>query len=80
MISVTRVFVVLGLLRAIISFGADYSQKADEYLKQELKSERFMGSVLVARSNQIVFIKPTFRRSWGVVFDFAGGLIKNGTG
>lgn len=57
MISVTRVFVVLGLLRAIISFGADYSQKADEYLKQELKSERFMGSVLVARSNQIVFIK-----------------------
>ena len=57
MISVTRVIVVLGLLHAIVSLGADYSEKADEYLKQELKSERFIGSVLVARSNQIVFIK-----------------------
>jgi CubicO group peptidase (beta-lactamase class C family) len=57
MISLARLFVVLGLLHAIVSLGADYSQKADEYLKQELSSERFMGSVMVARSNQIVFIQ-----------------------
>ncbi len=36
---------------------ADFSQKADDYLKTELKAERFAGSVMVARSNQIVFMK-----------------------
>jgi CubicO group peptidase (beta-lactamase class C family) len=35
----------------------DYSRKADDYLRTELKAERFAGSVMVARSNQIVFIK-----------------------
>jgi len=35
----------------------DFSQKADDYLKTELKAERFAGSVMVARSNQIVFLK-----------------------
>ena len=35
----------------------DFVQKADEYLNQELKAERFMGSVMVARSNNIIFIK-----------------------
>lgn len=35
----------------------DFAQRADEYLNQELKAERFMGSVMVARSNNIVFIK-----------------------
>jgi CubicO group peptidase (beta-lactamase class C family) len=39
------------------SLGADYLQKADEYLQKELQLNRFMGSVMVARSNQIVFIK-----------------------
>jgi CubicO group peptidase (beta-lactamase class C family) len=57
MIYYARVLVVLGLLHATVSLGADYSQKADKYLNQELSSERFMGSVLVARSNQIVFMK-----------------------
>ena len=37
--------------------GADYSQKVDEYVNKELEAERFMGSVMVARSNQIVFTK-----------------------
>ena len=36
---------------------SDFSQKADDYLKTELNSERFAGSVMVARSNQIVFMK-----------------------
>jgi len=35
----------------------DYPQKADDYLNSELKSERFEGSVMVARSNQVVFMK-----------------------
>ena len=35
----------------------DFHQKADDYLKTELNSERFAGSVMVARSNQIVFVK-----------------------
>lgn len=35
----------------------DFAQRADEYLNHELKVERFMGSVLVAKSNNIVFIK-----------------------
>ncbi len=35
----------------------DFSQKADDYLKTELKAERFAGSVMVAQSNQIVFMK-----------------------
>ena len=36
---------------------ADFAQKADDYLKTELNGERFAGSVMVARSNQIVFMK-----------------------
>lgn len=32
------------------------------------------------RNNALTIFYPTFRRSWGVVFDFAGGLIKNGAG
>jgi hypothetical protein len=36
-----------------------------------------LGSRSIEETN---VIKPTFRRSWGVVFDFAGGLIKNGAG
>jgi CubicO group peptidase (beta-lactamase class C family) len=35
----------------------DFAQKADEYLTQELTAERFMGSVMVAASNKIIFIK-----------------------
>ena len=35
----------------------DFSQKADDYLKTELSAERFAGSVMVAQSNQIVFMK-----------------------
>jgi CubicO group peptidase (beta-lactamase class C family) len=35
----------------------DFVQRADEYLNQELGAERFMGSVMVAKSNSIVFIK-----------------------
>ena len=34
----------------------DFSQRADGYLKTELNRERFAGSVIVARSNQIVFM------------------------
>jgi CubicO group peptidase (beta-lactamase class C family) len=34
-----------------------FSQKADDYLKTELSAERFAGSVMVALSNQIVFMK-----------------------
>ncbi len=45
------------VFRAIVSSGADYGQIADEYLKKELQLNRFMGSVMVARSNQIVFMK-----------------------
>jgi CubicO group peptidase (beta-lactamase class C family) len=35
----------------------DFPQKADDYLQTELKAERFAGSVMVAWSNQIVFMK-----------------------
>jgi len=35
----------------------DHAQRADKYLKKELQLNRFMGSVMVARSNQIVFMK-----------------------
>lgn len=34
-----------------------FAQKADVYLQGELKAERFAGSVMVAQSNQIVFMK-----------------------
>jgi len=37
--------------------ATDFAQKADDYLKSELKAERFGGAVMVARSNQIVFMK-----------------------
>jgi CubicO group peptidase (beta-lactamase class C family) len=36
---------------------ADFPQKADDYLKTESAAGRFAGSVMVARSNQIVFMK-----------------------
>jgi CubicO group peptidase (beta-lactamase class C family) len=36
---------------------ADFAAKADDYLKTELSAERFAGSVMVARSNQIVFLR-----------------------
>ncbi|MGA2176117.1 MAG: serine hydrolase [Verrucomicrobiota bacterium] len=39
------------------SSSPDFPQKADDYLKTELNSGRFAGSVMVARSNQIVFMK-----------------------
>ena len=45
------------LIYAIASLGADYAQRADEYVQKELQLNRFMGSVIVARSNQVVFIK-----------------------
>lgn len=35
----------------------DYRQRADEYLNQELRAERFMGSVMVAKSDSVIFIK-----------------------
>ncbi len=35
----------------------DFAAKADDYLKTELNAERFFGSVMVARSNQIVFMR-----------------------
>jgi CubicO group peptidase (beta-lactamase class C family) len=37
--------------------SADFAQKADNYLKTEFKAERFAGSVMVAQSNQIMFMK-----------------------
>ncbi|MGD0813447.1 MAG: serine hydrolase [Verrucomicrobiota bacterium] len=37
--------------------SSDFIHKADDYLKTELNAERFAGSVMVARSNQIVFMK-----------------------
>ncbi len=37
--------------------AVDFVQKADDYLQTELKAERFAGSVMVAQSNQIVFMK-----------------------
>ncbi|MGP8200372.1 MAG: serine hydrolase [Limisphaerales bacterium] len=36
---------------------SDFPNKADEYLKAELNAGRFAGSVMVARSNQIVFMR-----------------------
>jgi len=39
------------------SVAPDFSQKADDYLKAELNAGRFAGSVMAARSNQIVFMK-----------------------
>ena len=35
----------------------DFAQRADEYLNQELQADTFMGSVMVAASNNIIFIK-----------------------
>ena len=35
----------------------DFAQRSDEYLNQELRAERFTGSVMVANSNHIAFIK-----------------------
>lgn len=35
----------------------DFARRADEYLNQELKAERFMGSVMMARSNNVLFVK-----------------------
>jgi CubicO group peptidase (beta-lactamase class C family) len=55
--STGRILVLVAILQATLALAGDYSQKADEYLNRELDSERFMGSVMVARSNQIVFIK-----------------------
>jgi len=60
-----RLSAILLLLTAQLALAApttepmlpDFPQKADHYLKAELKSERFAGSVMVARSNQIVFMK-----------------------
>jgi CubicO group peptidase (beta-lactamase class C family) len=57
MIRTARVFLAIVLLQSAVSLGADFSQKADEYLKMALNTGQFMGSVLVARSNQIVFMK-----------------------
>ena len=37
--------------------SADFAQKADAYLQTELTAERFAGSVMVACSNQIVFMR-----------------------
>ena len=37
--------------------AGDFSQRADEYLSQELKAETFTGSVMVAASNSVLFIK-----------------------
>ncbi len=39
------------------ALGDDFARKADEYLNRELKAETFMGSVMVARSGKINFIK-----------------------
>jgi CubicO group peptidase (beta-lactamase class C family) len=55
--STGRVLVLGALLSVTISLAREYPPKADDYLKKELNSERFMGSVMVARSNQIVFSK-----------------------
>ena len=57
MIRTAQTFLVIILLQSAVSLGADFSEKADEYLKMALNTEQFMGSVLVARSNQIVFMK-----------------------
>ena len=57
MIRSAQAFLVIVLLRGAVSLGADFSQRADEYLKMALNTEQFMGSVLVARSNQIVFMQ-----------------------
>jgi CubicO group peptidase (beta-lactamase class C family) len=60
-----RLLIVLLLFTAQLAVAApttepaslDFPQKADDYLQTELKAERFAGSVMVARSNQIVFMK-----------------------
>jgi CubicO group peptidase (beta-lactamase class C family) len=60
-----RLFVILLLFTAHLAGAAPttepppsvFSQKADDYLKTELNDGRFAGSVMVARSNRIVFMK-----------------------
>jgi CubicO group peptidase (beta-lactamase class C family) len=37
--------------------ASDFAQKADDYMKAELNAGRFTGSVMLARSNQIVFMR-----------------------
>ena len=57
-----RLLIVLLLFTAQLAVAAptteptslDFPQKADDYLQTELKAERFAGSVMVARSNQLV--------------------------
>jgi CubicO group peptidase (beta-lactamase class C family) len=54
---IIRILLGLSFLHATLLPGAEYSQKADEYLSKASGAERFMGAVLVARSNQVVFMK-----------------------
>jgi D-alanyl-D-alanine carboxypeptidase len=44
-------------LQATSALGVDYARKADEYVRREFDAGRFVGSVMVARSNQVVFMK-----------------------
>ncbi len=44
------------LFQSMVALAVDYAQKAGEYVQQELDAGRFVGSVMVARSNRIVFI------------------------
>ncbi len=53
----TSILFVACLLQSTTALGADYARKADEYVQQEFDAGRFVGSVMVARSNQIVFMK-----------------------
>jgi CubicO group peptidase (beta-lactamase class C family) len=57
MIPKALVLLLTCLLEGVIDLRADYAQKADEYMKQEFDAGRFVGSVMVARSNRIVFMK-----------------------
>jgi CubicO group peptidase (beta-lactamase class C family) len=61
-----RLLIVLLLFAAQLAGAAsttktlattEFAKKADAYLQTELKAERFAGSVMVAKSNQIVFMK-----------------------
>ena len=52
-----RIFVTICLLHSAVARGTDPAQVADDYLRQESNAGRFTGSVLIARSNQIVLIK-----------------------
>lgn len=53
----TLIFLMVSLVQSMPDQGVDYAQKADQYVQQEFDAGRFAGSVIVAKSNRIVFMK-----------------------